>query len=178
MIVSEQWLPVVGYEGLYEVSDHGRVRSLDRGSRKGRVLSLRVTGSGHKTVALYLLGKPTGKNVHRLVLIAFVGPCPQGMEACHNDGNPANNHLSNLRWDTHKSNMEDKVKHGTHHETNKTHCKRGHELLKVNLVPSNKNRSCLSCSRERTSCRDQNRDFDNERANQNYRQITEMKEEA
>ena len=45
--------------------------------------------------------------------MAFVGPCPDGMEACHNDGNPANNNLENLRWDTHKSNMWDKIKHGT-----------------------------------------------------------------
>lgn len=52
-------------------------------------------------------------SVHRLVLMAFVGPCPSGMEACHNDGDPSNNSLSNLRWDTHKNNMADCIKHGT-----------------------------------------------------------------
>lgn len=51
--------------------------------------------------------------VHRLVLEAFVGPCPEGMQACHNDGNPSNNCLHNLRWDTAKSNHADKVSHGT-----------------------------------------------------------------
>ena len=51
--------------------------------------------------------------VHRLVLEAFVGPCPDGMESCHNDGNRSNNHVSNLRWDTRKGNFADCVKHGT-----------------------------------------------------------------
>lgn len=51
--------------------------------------------------------------VHILVLNAFVGPCPPGMEACHNDGNPKNNNASNLRWDTHKNNLKDRIKHGT-----------------------------------------------------------------
>lgn len=51
--------------------------------------------------------------IHRLVLEAFVGPCPDGMEACHNDGNPTHNHISNLRWDTHKNNLADCVRHGT-----------------------------------------------------------------
>jgi DNA-binding transcriptional regulator YiaG len=51
--------------------------------------------------------------VHRLVLLAFVGPCPPGMEGCHNDGNPANNRIENLRWDTHDANMKDAIRHGT-----------------------------------------------------------------
>ena len=51
--------------------------------------------------------------VHKLVLEAFVGPCPDGLECCHNDGNSFNNHIDNLRWDTHKSNIHDRIKHGT-----------------------------------------------------------------
>lgn len=50
--------------------------------------------------------------IHRLVLLAFVGPCPPGMECCHIDGNPINNRLSNLRWGTRRENMEDRVRHG------------------------------------------------------------------
>lgn len=52
--------------------------------------------------------------VHRLVLEAFVGPCPDGMECCHDDGNPENNHLSNLRWDTRQANSLDRIKHDRH----------------------------------------------------------------
>ncbi len=51
--------------------------------------------------------------IHRLVLLTFVGPCPPRMQACHNDGNPGNPKLSNLRWDTHKANQRDSFRHGT-----------------------------------------------------------------
>lgn len=50
--------------------------------------------------------------LHRLVLEAFIGPCPPGMEGCHKDGNPQNNHIDNLRWDTRLGNMRDMVIHG------------------------------------------------------------------
>lgn len=53
------------------------------------------------------------KLIHRIVLEAFIGPCPVGMECCHNDGDRKNNTLANLRWDTHKANKEDSIKHGT-----------------------------------------------------------------
>lgn len=121
----EAWKPVVGYEGAYEVSTLGRVRSLDRlmtvahrGGKyvkPGRVLVPKL--STHKparhTVELYRAGKGRWFSVHRLVLEAFVGPCPEGMVACHNDGDPANNALVNLRWDTQKANAADSVRHGT-----------------------------------------------------------------
>lgn len=48
-----------------------------------------------------------------MVLETFVGPCSKGMEGCHNDGNPGNNFIGNLRWDTHKNNENDKIEHGT-----------------------------------------------------------------
>lgn len=54
------------------------------------------------------------KLVHRLVLEAFVGPCPDGLQACHGDGDKCNNRLSNLRWDTPKANMDDMKRHGTY----------------------------------------------------------------
>jgi hypothetical protein len=58
-----------------------------------------------------------GRNhfLHRLILLAFVGPCPPGKECCHYDGDPANNRLENLRWDTRKSNAADRTRHGTMH---------------------------------------------------------------
>lgn len=54
-----------------------------------------------------------GQRVHRIVLETFVGPCPDGMEGCHNDGNPINNRVDNLRWDTRASNRADMLVHGT-----------------------------------------------------------------
>lgn len=57
--------------------------------------------------------KPKAYMIHRLVLEAFVGPCPRGHEACHNNGNPADNRLENLRWGTREDNLRDIVRHGT-----------------------------------------------------------------
>ena len=59
------------------------------------------------------LGRGNGRRVHRLVLEAFVGPCPEGLEACHSNGDPTDNRLENLRWGTHEDNHQDRVKHGT-----------------------------------------------------------------
>lgn len=68
--------------------------------------------------------------VHRLVLEAFVGQCPEGLEGCHNDGNPANNQVGNLRWDTHTSNEADKIRHG---KTNRGE-RQGHNRLTSSQV--------------------------------------------
>ncbi len=114
---TEKWLPVVGYEGLYEVSDRGRVRSLDRIDPLGRPRSGRVlipTGLKHVHVTLSVAGKKTQQAVHRLVLEAFAGPCPEWHEALHGDDDPKNNHLSNLRWGTRAENRADAVRNGRH----------------------------------------------------------------
>lgn len=78
-----------------------------------RQLKGSLNREGYPYVALYRDGKRFKHLLHRLILEAFVGPCPPGMEGCHNDGDPANNRLANLRWDTPKSNMADCVRHGT-----------------------------------------------------------------
>ena len=113
--MSEKWLPVVGYEGLYEVSDEGRVRSLDRVSsdgsrRKGRVLT--PTGINHVHVTLSSRGVKRKPSVHRLVLEAFLGPPPAGAIGCHRDDDPRNNCLRNLYWGSHSQNYSDSVVNG------------------------------------------------------------------
>lgn len=155
---TEKWLPVVGHEGAYEVSDSGRVRSLDRVLARGhnvRGLMLKLVSQAasgpdaRQTVSIHQDGKQSTRLVHHLVLEAFVGPRPVGMEACHGDGDASNNTLSNLRWDTHRENEADKLRHGTHVNASKTHCIRGHELASPNLVPSELDlgfRKCRACS--------------------------------
>lgn len=118
----ETWRPIVGFEGLYDVSDQGRVRTYRRQSR-GRFIvcaspqgffTLCHDGNGYVTISLKKDGKAFPRRLHRLVLENFIGPCPQGCEACHQDGNKKNNFLSNLRWDTHQNNqMVDGKKQGT-----------------------------------------------------------------
>mgnify|MGYP000973833453 CR=1 FL=1 len=149
----EQWRPILGYGGFYEVSSRGQVRSLDRANSRGnRLRGSAVARSkrpgGYLQVALHREGRRGRAFVHRLVLEAFSGPCPSGMEACHIDGDPANNALSNLRWGTHSENMFDKVRHGTHHEANKTHCKSGHEFSPENTyLTAEGKRRCRTCQR-------------------------------
>lgn len=115
---------------LYEVSNLGRVRSVtrqfERKSRTGNTHTVtwggRLIGGWIKRirgrpvcvmVSLRHDGNTILCRVHRLVLEAFVGPCPAGMEGCHNDGNPSNNCVENLRWDTHQANVDDMVSHKT-----------------------------------------------------------------
>lgn len=120
-----EWRPVLGYEGLYEVSNSGEVRSLAffrGGKRWPRLLMLapRISTHGYPYVTLRLPkpgpgGTRHGKyqSVHRLVLDAFVGPCPAGMEAAHLNGNPDDCGLPNLRWVTHQENVDHQLAHGT-----------------------------------------------------------------
>lgn len=120
----ERWLPIAGFEGLYSVSSHGRIRSEPRtvlyetGKRqtvRQRIMSPATKQSGHLSVILHGADKQRPRlHVHRLVLLAFVGPPPTPLHECaHNDGNPGNNHVENLRWATRSSNHRDKVAHGT-----------------------------------------------------------------
>lgn len=149
------WLPVVGYEGRYEVSATGLVRSVRRkedrrnGSVGGRVLRQHVTPAGRSRVSL---GSGVAKRsyfVHRLVAIAFLGWPEPGFEVCHNDGNALNNHLGNLRWDTRKANMLDLIKHGANPNTRKTHCPQGHPYSGPNLVITKRGRrECRICRHE------------------------------
>lgn len=76
-------------------------------------LKLIKVGSGHLKVNIYNYNnKRFSRYVHQLVLESFVGPCPNKMETCHNDGDPTNNKIINLRWDTCKNNCADRAKHG------------------------------------------------------------------
>ena len=160
----EQWKPVNGYEGLYEVSSHGRVRSVDRTvtrsdgqvhRRKGKLLRTPLSpGGGYPFVNLSTQGKHRIRYVHSLVAGAFIGTRPEGMEVCHNDGIKTNNHVDNLRYGTSSDNELDKLRHGTHHNKAKTHCLRGHELFAENVPPSAAKvgrRECLACKRARDS---------------------------
>jgi len=114
----EQWLPVIGFPG-YEVSDQGRVRSYLKMGRLGdqqiadqpqRIL--RPAMKRYPKVTLYRDGAKCSRRVHHLVALAFLGPSPEGMEICHDDGNKAHCRASNLRYGTRQENVRDAMKHG------------------------------------------------------------------
>ena len=107
----EEWRPVVGFE-KYEISSHGRVRSYVRPA-KPRILRPWATCNGYQVVGF---SSPNGykkKALHQVVLEAFIGLKPDGMEACHNNGIRSDNRAENLRWDTRAGNFADKLAHGT-----------------------------------------------------------------
>lgn len=108
-MTKEIWKSIPGYLD-YEVSNLGRVRSYRRG--KVRVLKGCPDSKGYSQVELRNEGGKLHTRVHKLVMLVFVGPCPDGMEICHNDGSPLNNCQDNLRYDTHAGNMGDRVQHG------------------------------------------------------------------
>ena len=106
----------------YSASTHGRIRrdTANTCTKAGRIL--KPIASGKKgidgrerawKICLSRDGKIHQSYVHRMVLLTHVGPCPEGMEGCHNDGDASNNRLENLRWDTPRSNQLDREKHGT-----------------------------------------------------------------
>lgn len=116
----ETWRWVVGYEGRYKVSSHGRVYSVRRvvnssygATRTVRGRILRQGGGAYPWVGLRDGKRCDTFNVHILVATAFYGPCPTSMECRHLDGNNWNNRVDNLCWGTPKQNAEDKFRHGT-----------------------------------------------------------------
>ena len=118
----ETWKPVYEWDGIYEASDLGRVRSLDKrvntyGGRnyiiKGKVLKPSPDTDGYPLVGLRDGSRKQTKTVHKVVLQAFVGPRIGDLQCCHKDGNKLNSALSNLEWNTIKKNHNDKRRHGT-----------------------------------------------------------------
>jgi hypothetical protein len=161
---AEEWRSVVGWEQAYEVSNLGRVRSIPRTMyrRDGRVHHVQTTyrilrtppagTGGYPEVHLCLDGKERIATVHTLVLEAFVGPRPTGYDACHDDGDPTNNLLTNLRWDTQSANGLDRTRHGRDHKARRRACPRRHPLVVPNLRAADArigNRTCLACDRAR-----------------------------
>jgi hypothetical protein len=107
-VMAERWRPIEGWE-LYQVSDLGHVRRWFKSGWK--LLSTEIRNGCTVSYPLVTLydghGHGVARTVHTLVLEAFVGQCPSGLEGCHQNGVAWDNRLSNLRWDTHESNMAD-----------------------------------------------------------------------
>lgn len=122
---TERWLPVPGYEGLYDVSSLGRVRSLDRiiASRnrwgpidkhlRGKILAQRTDDYGYQTVRLYRDGRGKWRRVHRLVGEAFLGPRQPGMDTRHGPLGQQANGVTDICYGTRAENEQDKIRDGT-----------------------------------------------------------------
>lgn len=145
----EQWRPIAAFEGHYEASSLGQIRSRKNGSC--RILKQRWTGR-YLVVMISMYGKWRPYGVHRLVAMAFHGDPPnESAHACHYDGDATNNRVDNIRWDTPKGNADDMRRHNRHRNGRKTHCKNGHEFTPENtyVQPSKPGaRRCLTCRDE------------------------------
>lgn len=131
----EVWKLIPDCGGHYEASSLGRIRTVDRVvtkvHRNGKVMNQtypsrlmsckKADKLGHLSTTLTVDGKEKTFFVHRLVLLTFVGPCPEGMECCHGNGKADDNALSNLRWDTHANNSQDRKDHGNYAAGDKHH---------------------------------------------------------
>lgn len=178
----EEWKDIPGYEGMYAVSNLGRVKSLPRTTEKGRKWAGGLmTGSpnknGHLQVGLYKNKRTKYPSIHSLVMIAFVGPrqSPE-IDICHWDGDPANNRLDNLRYDTKTANRLDDIRNGVNKQALSTHCKHGHEFHSWNNAKNkrtygNGRRSCRACSNARSYARNKGMPFSIEIANEYYNKL-------
>lgn len=123
---------------FYQISNLGRVRSMDRwvrtrgnSLRKGRILTPSLHLTGYYVIGLTTGGKTYQRVISRLVAYSFLGqPALPDMQACHNDGDRSNNCLSNIRWDTPVGNAADKIRHGT----NNVGATNGRAVLTENMV--------------------------------------------
>jgi NUMOD4 motif/HNH endonuclease len=147
---AERWLPVAGYEGLYEVSDLGRVRSVRRSSTSGRILKPWTDSNGRRCVKLSKGSVEKTKRIHQLEARAFLGPCPEGHETRHLDDDHGNDVLSNLAYGTSTQNKDDMVRNGRHYEAARTHCDHGHEYTRastrIRVRNGRESRECRICA--------------------------------
>ena len=162
----EEWRAVPGWEGYYEVSGLGRVRSMERtvpSARWGthrvrsRILRPRVNvRQGYLMVALYKDRVRRDIAIHVLVAAAWHGPRPDGMDVCHANDIKTDNRPENLRYGTRSENLLDAVRNGINYYAKKTHCKNGHEFTPENtayIAPPGRRpyRRCRTCARLRTA---------------------------
>lgn len=111
---SEEWRPVVGFEGWYEVSDRGRVRRVrgGNGTHVGRMSKISLDAYGYPRVSMSKNSDRRMYKVHRLVAEAFLGPCPEGMGVNHKDADKTNNAPGNLEYLTPRRNLQHAKKLG------------------------------------------------------------------
>lgn len=150
----ETWADIPTFPN-YQVSDQGRVRSKPGGRRSGDVLRPNFT-YGYHFVGMYRDGKIVRRQVHQLVLEAFVGPKPADKDhGCHRDDDRNNNTLSNLYWGTASENMQDQIRNGNHRLAGRTSCVNGHPFDEANTYyrPDTGTRQCKQCGLDRDKVR-------------------------
>ncbi len=162
--MKEQWRPVYGYTGVYEVSNKGRVRSLDRKinsvrwktktRRCGKILTPHPDWYGHLHVGLSKKGITKTRNIHNLVARAFLGPKPTGNIVRHGPHGKAVNSVDNLSYGTRTEDRFDQYRDGTLTLAKPVRCSNGQEYRsaseaarQLGLNPSNISQACRKTGR-------------------------------
>ena len=145
----ESWKPVSGFEGRYEVSDAGHVRSLLR--RKVMLKPGRGSSDGRPIVFLYAGGAASKRYVHDLVAQEFIGPKPPGHVVRHKDDDPWNNAASNLLYGTPAQNNQDMIDRLRHGMAKKAHCSKGHRYTPETSYWNGRQRVCRRCRADRVA---------------------------
>ncbi len=112
--MEEIWKPIPDFD-KYWVSNLGNVKSFKYKAPRILKPSTKRRG-GYKLVILSKEGKCYPRHIHQLVSLAFIGPCPESMEVCHEDDTPSNNHVDNLRYDTHTGNYRNAMRVKLHNQ--------------------------------------------------------------
>lgn len=183
--MGETWRPIPNWEGYYEVSEQGRIRSVDRTvtDRNGvdyRLKGVMMTTWTNENGYQYVKGSRHNRIkriwIHRAVLEAFVSPRPSGMVCMHLNNDPSDNRPENLCWGTQRDNIVQSVREGRQANARKTHCPRGHELVLPNLnayILSQGRRACRACYKatQKYPLKEYGNEFVTEIANDNYARI-------
>lgn len=147
------WKDIPGYEGVYSVSNYGRVKSYKRFGSSGGILKPRVkSDTGHLRVSLSSSGRVSDFLIHRLVLTAFVRTPEDWEQGLHGNGDPTDNRLWNLRWGSSSENHADMLSHnrGVNNWAGREECFRGHPLTPDNTYTppgAGKRRVCRACQK-------------------------------
>lgn len=142
----EEFVEIPGFEGRYLVSDAGRVGSL----LSDKILKPRASKEGYHGYGLWRAdGRQVNLDAHQLVMLAFVGPRPEGMEVRHLNGNASDNRRINLAYGTPSENTYDRVTHGTHSQARKTECPNRHAYDSTNTQRTGGRRVCRTCKNAR-----------------------------
>ena len=162
--MTEEYRPYPPAPDAYLVSESGKIFALPRIAPRPKGGDMRVGNrhlkastdrGGYLYYKLFVRGKWRRVTAHGAVMEAFVGPRPDGAMVCHWDDNPANNHVSNLRYGTASDNMMDRVRNKIHHNAQRTHCRMGHEYNAENTLyrETKTSRDCLACRAEKIRLR-------------------------
>jgi hypothetical protein len=158
---TETWKPIPEWEGVYEASSLGRIRSIGRTVQRGghdmrvaeKILKLNEHQSGYVRVVLSHAGRRLDDQLHSIIARTFHGPRPEGLEVRHVSGIQSDNSAANLKYGTSSENALDTVAHGNNVQRNRTHCPFGHALAAPNLVAAESkrgHRKCRACNSARS----------------------------